>query len=139
MITYSFNSLTPSIYYDIFLKTINEQPPSNILLEQAINNSLINIVAYDNNVPIAMGRVVGDGIIYFYLQDICVIPTYQNRGIGKQIVTRIISQIYARLNTYNNPKITLISAKDKEPFYSKLGFVSFPNNNLGSGMRYIKQ
>ncbi|MCR5501527.1 MAG: GNAT family N-acetyltransferase [Lachnospiraceae bacterium] len=30
---------------------------------------------------VGMGRLVGDGVMYWYLQEIVVLPEYQGRGI----------------------------------------------------------
>jgi putative acetyltransferase len=33
-----------------------------------------------------MGRLVGDGAMYWYLQEIVVLPKYQRQGIGAQLL-----------------------------------------------------
>lgn len=81
-----------------------------------------------------MGRVVGDGIICFYIQDVVVLPQYRKQGIGHEIVDNLLSWIKKRAQ--DNSVIALMSSKGTEPFYEKLGFIRRPNNDLGSGMIY---
>jgi ribosomal protein S18 acetylase RimI-like enzyme len=45
--------------------------------------SLAVVVALDGSQVIGMGRLVGDGVTYFYVQELAVLPAYQGRGIGR--------------------------------------------------------
>jgi GNAT superfamily N-acetyltransferase len=38
---------------------------------------------------IGCGRVIGDGGLYFYLQDIIVLPVFQAKGLGKRLMKAI--------------------------------------------------
>ena len=86
-----------------------------------------------------MGRLVGDGAMYWYLQEIAVLPEYQGKGIGAKIVHRLIR--YVEENGIPGTKMTvgLMAVKGKEPFYEKLGFTSVPDDGAGSGMRMYVQ
>ena len=42
---------------------------------------------------IALGRVIGDGAFYFYVQDVVVLPEHQGNGIGTVIVESLIEQV----------------------------------------------
>lgn len=57
-------------------------------VERALQNDLLDIVAIHNEEVIGMGRLVGDGVMYWYLQEIIVMPEYQGKGIGTDIVFR---------------------------------------------------
>lgn len=61
--------------------------------EQSIANSLYGVVVECENEIIGMGRIVGDGFIYFYLQDIVVISKHQKKGIGKKIMNHLMDYI----------------------------------------------
>ena len=43
---------------------------------------------------IGMGRAVGDGAFFFYLQDIAVDPDHQRAGIGREITRRLVAQVH---------------------------------------------
>ena len=86
--------------------------------ESALKNSVAGVVALNSdNQTIAMGRIVGDGAIYFYIQDIVVAPAYQKQGVG----TAILSSIFAYLHKHAPPKsfVGLFSVPDAVSFYHK--------------------
>ena len=62
-------------------------------VEKALKNGLFNVSAVCDGKTIGMGRLVGDGAMYWYLQEIIVLPEYQGKGIGKSIVNRLIEHI----------------------------------------------
>ena len=70
-----------------FLKTPIEQA------EKAIHNGLFNVAAVYDGKTVGMGRLVGDGAMYWYLQEIIVLPEYQRKGIGTKIVSRLVKYV----------------------------------------------
>ena len=106
----------------------------NSIVEEALKNTLYSLCVYNDNKLIGYGRIIGDKTIFLYIQDVMVIPEYQNKHIGTCIMENLLSQI----NEYKkiNPDIRtyLGASKGKEPFYEKFGFISRPNEDLGSGM-----
>jgi GNAT superfamily N-acetyltransferase len=81
---------------------------------------------------IAMGRVIGDGFITFYIQDIIVWKEFQRKGIGTNIMKRIMEYL-SRVAT-EEAIIGLFAAKGKESFYEKFNFIPRPNEEFGKGM-----
>jgi ribosomal protein S18 acetylase RimI-like enzyme len=57
--------------------------------EESLNQSLFGVIVQNQGEVVGMGRVIGDGRIYFYIQDIAVLPEHQNKGIGKLIIETI--------------------------------------------------
>ena len=102
-----------------------------------IKNSLLTVCVKYNDQIIGMGRIVGDGVIICYLQDVVVLPDFQGNGIGKAIVERLLTFIKESGLPDTNIKAGLFSSKGKEEFYKKLGFNSRPNENRGAGMEMI--
>jgi len=101
-------------------------------IEKGLRNTLFNIVGYFEEKAIAMGRVIGDGKMVFYIQDVIVLPEYQGNGIGRNIMNLILG--YIESNTVNNSIIGLMSATGKESFYESFGFIKRPNERMGCGM-----
>ncbi len=120
-----FNYLTNSVGWGIREKNI---------IEEALKNTLYSLCVYDNDKLIGYGRIIGDKTIFLYIQDIMVIPEYQSKHIGTGIMNNLLNQI----NQYKkiNPDIRtyLGASQGKESFYEKFGFISRPNEELGSGM-----
>lgn len=94
---------------------------------KALQNSLINVSAIYNGELVGMGRLVGDGAMYWYLQEIIILPQFQRKGIGTMIVNHLVD--YARENSTTGKFTTIggVSAKGKEPFYEKIGFEVISN------------
>lgn len=91
-------------------------------VEKALENGLFNVSALCDGKVVGMGRLVGDGAMYWYLQEIIVLPEYQGRGIGKSIVNRLLEHIENSLLPGTGAQIALTAVKGKEPFYEKFGF-----------------
>lgn len=120
-----FNYLTDSVGWGI---------RENSVVETALENTLYSLCVYDDNKLIGYGRIIGDKTIFLYIQDIMVIPEYQNKHIGTGIMENLLTQIneYKKIN--HNIRTYLGASKGKESFYEKFGFISRPNEDLGSGM-----
>ena len=82
--------------------------------EISLQNSIYCITVKDNNQIIGMGRIVGDGAIYFYIQDIVVHPDYQKNGIGKKIMNTLVEY----LNGNTRIKHSLVCLRRKVKHHS---------------------
>ncbi len=88
--------------------------------EIALNNSLFSVCVIFKNEVIGCGRVIGDGGIYFYIQDIIVLPEFQGKGIGKRIMNAVMN--YLKEHALPYAFIGLMAAKGVSKFYEKYGF-----------------
>lgn len=102
------------------------------LARTSLKNSLFHVTLRENSKLIGMGRVIGDGAMYFYIQDVVVDPQYQNAGIGSALMASI--EDYLSVTARKGATIGLLAAKGKEGFYSRYGYIERPNNSLGNGM-----
>ncbi len=104
------------------------------LVERALKNNLFDVVAVVNDEVIGMGRLVGDGVMYWYLQEIVVLPEYQGKGIGTAIVNRLLEYITEHTESGNFTSVGLTAAEGKDGFYERFGF------NKSNGMtKYIER
>jgi ribosomal protein S18 acetylase RimI-like enzyme len=86
--------------------------------KSALDNSIVGVVATaENGHVIGMGRIVGDGAIYFYIQDIVVMPDYQKQGIGSSILSSLLE--YIRDNGPAKSFIGLFSVPEAIEFYKR--------------------
>lgn len=95
-------------------------------VEKALANGLFRVSAISNGEVVGMGRLVGDGAMYWYLQEIIVLPEYQGKGIGKAIVNRLLDYIQNTAIRGTKISVGLTAVKGKEPFYEKFGLVEYP-------------
>lgn len=91
-------------------------------VERALKNGLFDVSAIYKGEVIGMGRLVGDGALYWYLQEIIVLPEFQGKGVGRRIVNRLLEHIKSTAIPGTNVQVGLTAVKGKEPFYEKLGF-----------------
>jgi GNAT superfamily N-acetyltransferase len=101
------------------------------VIAEALPQSLYGVYAYDHAVLVGMARVIGDGGLVYYVQDVIVIPEYQGLGIGGALMDRVMT--YIRMHASHNSIIGLMAAQGKEGFYERYGFVA-RTERLGSGM-----
>ncbi len=89
-------------------------------IQLSLDKTLFAVVVEHKGEVVGLGRVIGDGGMYFYIQDVMVTPELQGRGIGRLIMDAIMGYIsdHARRHAF----IGLMSAKDKAGFYEKYGF-----------------
>lgn len=108
--------------------------------QRALDNSIKIITAYDGDKPIGMGRIVGDGAVISYIQDLIVIPEYQGKHVGSCILDRLIDYVESITAPGTQMMLCLMCAKGREIFYEKHGFIARPTEKLGPGMiQYIKK
>jgi GNAT superfamily N-acetyltransferase len=91
----------------------------------ALENCLFGFVAVDavSGKVIGMVRVVGDGILINYIQDLVVIPEWQGKGIGRRLMAAAMGELQQRAMPGSD--VALISAPRTEGFYAKFGFACF--------------
>jgi ribosomal protein S18 acetylase RimI-like enzyme len=85
-------------------------------LELVFRNSMYRLFAFEQARLVGAGRVLADGRDCAYICDIAVHPSCQGRGLGKEIVGRLV-----RLSA-SHRKIILYSVPGKEAFYEGFGF-----------------
>ncbi len=106
--------------------------------EKALTHSLFTVCAYENDKPVGMGRIVGDGVVIDYIQDLVVRPDCQLGGVGRMIITRLIDYVKESRLPDSEIMLCLMCAKGREQFYEKFGFIARPTEQLGPGMtQYI--
>ncbi|MFT8771892.1 MAG: GNAT family N-acetyltransferase [Lacticaseibacillus paracasei] len=88
-------------------------------LERALTHSLTVLSAYEGKQLVGLIRAVGDGETILFIQDLLVLPEYQRRGIGKQLIEALLArfpEVRQRvLLTDDDPKT--------RSFYKAAGFV----------------
>ena len=102
--------------------------------KQAVNNCLYNLCAYIDGEPVGMGRIVGDGAVISYVQDLVVLPEAQGMGVGSRILDGLREYVVSITEPGTRMMLCLMCAKGREEFYLKHGFVARPTEELGPGM-----
>ncbi len=82
----------------------------------ALSNSETVISAWHQNVLIGLGNAISDKALTVYYPHLLVLPSYQNLGIGREIMKRLQAP-YIDFHQQ-----ILLAINYAVPFYEKLGF-----------------
>lgn len=106
---------------------------------RGLDNSLYTLVAFKDGKAVGMGRIVGDGAIICYVQDLIIRPEVQGEGIGGLILESLRSFVVNIGFPGTTMMFDLMCARGREPFDKKHGFIARPTESLGPGMiQYLK-
>lgn len=89
-------------------------------LKQMCNQSWYAIYAFDNSKLVGMGRIISDGVITGIICGLCVLPSYQSKGIGKEMLHRLIGHC-----EQNRVIPQLLCTESLETYYESFGFRKF--------------
>ena len=104
------------------------------ITKKALSKNIYSVSVYDDKRIIGYGRILGDGIIFLYIQDVMVVPSFQRKGIGTQIMNRLLDKVKQLKEENPNLRVYVGAEKGKEGFYEKFGFIARKDFNLGEGM-----
>ena len=120
----------PQVYHDL-RKLAGMTPPPLEAVPKALENSFVGILAYETNamlddstpssgqVPVAMGRLVGDKSLFLILCDVAVHPEHQRRGLGKRIMQALIDYVDAHAP---QAYVSLVAEPAAQKLYPQYGF-----------------
>jgi GNAT superfamily N-acetyltransferase len=97
---------------------------------RALRDDLFDIVVLlDGETPVACCRVIGDGALSFYIQDLLVVPKMQRKGVG----TKVMELVLGHLDSVAPPGafIGLMAAPGTESFFARHGFAARPDEAPG--------
>lgn len=127
------NKLTPELFLELY-SSVGWEPPTKEQVERALKHTLVNFTAYDNEKPVGMVRLIGDGGMSFYIKDFAIIPSYQSKGIGSLLMENVEKYIKDNIPEGWAVSLELISTKEAVSFYKKKGFEERPCEWDGPGM-----
>lgn len=87
---------------------------------EGMANSLFSVVALSDGKTIGCGRIIGDGGLYFNIQDVIVLPEYKDMGIGRKVMEELFAYLIS--HTKSGAFIGLFAAGSTVGFYKQFGF-----------------
>lgn len=102
------------------------------VVEKSLAATSFCVCAFDGDRLVGMGRILGDGVISFYIGNVMVHPDYQREGVGKAVMADIMAHLEE--NAAEGAIASLLSIKGKEEFYAQFGFEPRPDESHGCGM-----
>ncbi|MTI70547.1 MAG: GNAT family N-acetyltransferase [Firmicutes bacterium] len=89
-------------------------------LIKAMEESLMILSAWDDNKLVGLVRVVGDGQIIIYIQDILVLDEYKRNGIA----TNLLNQVLDKYKHVRQKVLLTNDSKETRGFYTAEGFTA---------------
>lgn len=131
--TYSFHEETPSAEeYNALREIIGWGALDEEVVRSALLNSVYGVVAKHDGRVIGFARMVGDGGLCYYIQEIIILPEYQQKGIGSMFMEHIMA--FLRKNASFRAYIGVFVGKELRAFYRRYGFWERPTKEMGPGM-----
>lgn len=121
--------------YQALRKTTDWNQISDDLVEKALEKDLFSVCIEKNDKIVGIGRVIGDGSIYFYIQDVIVLPGFRDQGVGKLIMNEI--ETYLENMAPKGAFIGLMAAEGSIEFYKKYGYSTRPEGKPGM-FKYLR-
>ncbi|MGD8562797.1 MAG: GNAT family N-acetyltransferase [Desulfarculaceae bacterium] len=84
-------------------------------LKRAFSASYAVLFVFDQDKLIGLARALCDGEYQAAVYDVVLLPEYQGRGIGKEMIDRLCRQLPV-------PNIVLYAVPGREGFYQRCGF-----------------
>lgn len=121
---------TPQVYHDL-RKIVGMTPPPLEAVPKALENSFVGILAYETRnmadeatpspgqVPVAMGRLLGDKSLFLLLCDVAVHPEHQRQGLGKRIMQALVDYVDAHAP---QAYVSLVAEPAAQKLYPQYGF-----------------
>lgn len=88
--------------------------------------SFVHIAAYSGDKLVGYADSVSNGVTDAYIQDVAVLPQYQGKGIGSELMKRMIAELKKR-EVY---MISVVYDQSLSGFYSRFGFIEMLSGQL---------
>lgn len=89
-------------------------------------SSYFHIAAYEDDKLVGYIDSVSNGVTDAYIQDLMVDPEFQGKGVGTELMNRMISALKER-HIY---MISVVFEEALKPFYARFGFYSMLSGQL---------
>ena len=110
---------------------LSERDPA--AAEVGLPNTLFGVRVESGGRVVGIGRIIGDGGLFFQVVDIAVVPEHQRQGLGAMIMGALVSWLH--VNAPADAYVQLVANEGTTMFYEEYGFrVRTPES---SGMSFM--
>lgn len=127
---YTLTTDTPSIAdYCRLRQASGLTPKSSEAAARGLPNTIHAAQVHHHGEVIGMGRVIGDGGVFYQVTDIAVLPAHQGRGLGKAIMASLMAQL--RTSALPGAYVSLIADGQAHRLYAQFGFAPTTPKSIG--------
>jgi GNAT superfamily N-acetyltransferase len=123
MATYSIVERTPKVAeYNYVRQAAGLSVKDERAAVQGLAGTLYAVCIEHEDAIVGIGRVIGDGGLFFDIVDVAVVPEHWGKGVGKLVMTALMSYV----DTHAGPSslVCLMANRGLAPFYEKFGFTA---------------
>jgi GNAT superfamily N-acetyltransferase len=99
---------------------------------RTVSGALFTVCVRQDGRLLGLARVVGDGVLYFYVSDVVVRPELRGGGYGVLLMEAVLG--YLKRAAHPGAMIVVVPLKGRETFYERFGFKRCPDGRFGVGM-----
>jgi len=119
--SYSVIERTPTVQeYNDVRRAAGLRVKDEVVVQRGLPNTLYAICVVHDEVVVGIGRVIGDGGLFYDIVDVAVVAEHQKKGVGKMIMDGLMS--YIDVHALPSSLVCLMANKGVAPFYEKYGF-----------------
>lgn len=100
--------------------SVGWSPIAPEVADRALANSLHVVSLMQGPRLVGFGRIVGDGAMRFFVEDVAVAPELQRQGLGRRIMDELVT--WLDRNVPAGGKTYLMAAEGSVGFYQHYGF-----------------
>lgn len=101
--------------------------------ERGLPNSIFAVQVLCEGATVGMGRIIGDGGLFYQVVDIAVAPAHQGRGLGKAIMAEIADYIAREVPA--SAHVSLLADGEAYRLYQQYGFSLSAPGSVGMQLK----
>ena len=106
-------------------------PKSQAAAERGLPNTWFAVVVRKGGEAVGMGRIIGDGGLFFQIVDIAVEPGHQGKGLGKAVVAALVEKLRT---DGRGAYVSLIADGEANRLYAQYSFEPTTPKSIGMAM-----
>ena len=118
---YTVIERTPTVQeYNEVRRAAGLSVKDELAAKRGLSNTLYAVCVAQENRVVGIGRVIGDGGLFYDIVDVAVLAEHRGNGVGKLIMDSLMS--YIDRNARPSSLVCLMANKGVASFYEKYGF-----------------
>ena len=124
-------TISPAEFIE-FRKLMGSPDVDSETARKTVSGALYTVCLREDGRLLGFARVVGDGVLYFYISDVIVHPVLRGGGYGVRLMNSVVE--YLKCSARAGAMVVVVPLAGRESFYERFGFRRCPDGCFGAGM-----